>query len=77
MGSRLEAIAAAVGGPTNLKPAEVSLQDAVFGQSVVRTLELAIEVAGRMKHDYIGTEHILLGILSDGASCSSQALLTA
>jgi len=75
MGSCLEEIAAAVGGPTNLKSAGVSLQDAIFGQSVARTLGLAVAVAGRMHHDYLGTEHILLGILSDAASCTSRALL--
>ena len=29
-------------------------------------LELAIQVANRMNHNYVGTEHILLGLLSDG-----------
>lgn len=29
-------------------------------------LELAVEVANRMNHNYVGTEHILLGLLSDG-----------
>lgn len=33
---------------------------------VKHVLELAIEVANRMTHNYVGTEHILLGILSDG-----------
>lgn len=29
-------------------------------------LELAVEVANHMNHNYVGTEHILLGLLSDG-----------
>lgn len=29
-------------------------------------LELAVQVANRMNHNYVGTEHILLGLLSDG-----------
>ena len=29
-------------------------------------LELAVQIANRMKHNYVGTEHILLGLLSDG-----------
>ncbi len=33
---------------------------------VKHVLELAIEVANRMNHNYVGTEHILLGLLSDG-----------
>ena len=33
---------------------------------VKHVLELAVEVANHMKHNYVGTEHILLGLLSDG-----------
>lgn len=33
---------------------------------VKNVLELAVEVANRMNHNYVGTEHILLGLLSDG-----------
>lgn len=33
---------------------------------VKHVLELAVEVANHMNHNYVGTEHILLGMLSDG-----------
>ena len=33
---------------------------------VKHLLELAVQVANRMNHNYVGTEHILLGLLSDG-----------
>ena len=33
---------------------------------VKNVLELAVQVANRMNHNYVGTEHILLGLLSDG-----------
>lgn len=33
---------------------------------VKHVLELAIQVANRMNHNYVGTEHILLGLFSDG-----------
>lgn len=33
---------------------------------VKHVLELAIQVANRMNHNYVGTEHILLGLISDG-----------
>ena len=33
---------------------------------VKHVLELAVEVANHMNHNYVGTEHILLGLLSDG-----------
>ena len=35
---------------------------------VKHVLELAIQIANRMNHNYVGTEHILLGLLSDGSS---------
>ena len=34
---------------------------------VKHVLELAIQIANRMNHNYVGTEHILLGLLSDGS----------
>ena len=33
---------------------------------VKHVLELAVEVSNHMNHNYVGTEHILLGLLSDG-----------
>ena len=33
---------------------------------VKNVLESAVQVANRMNHNYVGTEHILLGLLSDG-----------
>ena len=33
---------------------------------VKHVLQLAVEVANHMNHNYVGTEHILLGLLSDG-----------
>ena len=33
---------------------------------VKHVLELAVQIANRMNHNYVGTEHILLGLLSDG-----------
>ena len=33
---------------------------------VKHVLELAVEVANHMNHNYVGTEHILLGVVSDG-----------
>ena len=41
---------------------------------VKRVLELAIESANRMQHNYVGTEHILLGLLSDGGGVAVAIL---
>lgn len=41
---------------------------------VKHVLELAVEVANRMNHNYVGTEHILLGLLSDGGGVAAGLL---
>ena len=41
---------------------------------VKHVLELAIQVANQMNHNYVGTEHILLGLLSDGSSVAVAIL---
>ncbi len=48
-------------GRGNKKPSSVYMTP-----RVKHVLELAVEVANRMNHNYVGTEHILLGLLSDG-----------
>lgn len=39
-----------------------------------RVMALAKEEAERLKHNYIGTEHILLGIVKDKNSVAAQVL---
>ncbi len=41
------------------------------GENVLR---LAQEAAGELGHDYVGCEHILLGILRDGGGVAYRAL---
>ena len=41
---------------------------------VKHVLELAVEVANHMNHNYVGTEHILLGLLSDGGGVAVSIL---
>ena len=41
---------------------------------VKHVLELAIQVANHMNHDYVGTERILLGLLSDGSGVAVAIL---
>jgi ATP-dependent Clp protease ATP-binding subunit ClpA len=45
-----------------------------FTPRAKKTLELALREATQLHHNYIGTEHILLGILSDDQDSSAQAL---
>jgi hypothetical protein len=39
-----------------------------------RTIELAVDEARRLDHHYIGTEHLLLGILREGQGIGAQVL---
>ena len=45
-----------------------------FTQKANRALNLAIESAQDMGHNYVGTEHILLGLLSEGTGVAAAAL---
>ncbi len=46
-----------------------------FTQRSQRALELSLESAARMGHNYIGTEHILLGLLREEGGVASKLLL--
>ena len=43
-------------------------------QNAIKVIQYAIEEARNLKHDYIGTEHILLGLLRVNEGIASQVL---
>lgn len=45
-----------------------------FSVAAHRSIDLAGDEARRLKHPYIGTEHLLLGLLAEGHSPAAQAL---
>jgi quercetin dioxygenase-like cupin family protein len=45
-----------------------------FSEGARRVLQLAQEEAQRFNHNYIGTEHVLLGLLREGEGLAAQAL---
>jgi hypothetical protein len=45
-----------------------------FTPRAKRVLELSLREAMQLGHNYIGTEHILLGLLSEGAGVAAQVL---
>jgi len=45
-----------------------------FTNRARRVVVLAQEEARRLKHDYIGTEHILLGLIADGEGTAARVL---
>ena len=46
-----------------------------FTPRAKRVLELSLREALRLKHNYIGTEHILLGLLREGDGVAAQVLV--
>ena len=64
-----EAIESVIGRGTGKGEGEVSLVP-----RAKRSLELAIDEARQLKHDFIGTEHLLLGILREGDNVAAGIL---
>jgi ATP-dependent Clp protease ATP-binding subunit ClpC len=49
----------------------------VFDPSAKRVIELAFEEARRLGHAYVGTEHLLLGLIAEGKSIGAKVLVAA
>lgn len=56
-------------------PPLVTMGQLPFTPRTKRALELATEEAIALRHSYIGTEHLLLGLLREGEGIASQVLL--
>ncbi len=54
--------------------AVVSGEEIAFTPRAKKVLELAVEEARRFNHSYIGTEHILLGLLKEGEGIAAKVL---
>ncbi|MCZ4119163.1 Clp protease N-terminal domain-containing protein [Streptomyces sp. H39-S7] len=73
LGASPEAVRAAVGTPgAEGEPVEGHVPFAAAGK---KALHLVLREALRLGHNYIGTEHILLGVLSDDQDPAAQALV--
>ncbi len=55
-------------------PPSITAQQLPFTPRAKRVLELAKEEAGNLGHDYIGTEHLLLGLLRESEGVAAQVL---
>ena len=45
-----------------------------FTERARNVMQLADQEARRLRHDYVGTEHILLGIIREGSGVASNVL---
>jgi Clp amino terminal domain, pathogenicity island component len=61
---------------TTLGPTVGAVPDHIpFALDSKKTLELTLREALRLGHNYVGTEHILLGLLSDAATPGARTLI--
>jgi len=56
-------------------PATIVSGDIPFTPKAKKVIELAMEEARDLGHNYIGTEHLLLGLIHEGEGVASQVLL--
>lgn len=57
-----------------LKRNEDELQDINYTPRAKKALELAVDEAQKLGHNYVGTEHILLGLMREGEGIAAQVL---
>ena len=55
--------------------AKECVMNRMFSDRVKRVMQLAREEAARLGHNYIGTEHLLLGIIREGECSATQVLM--
>jgi len=75
MGVSLENIRLEIEKLVQPGPATQIIGDIPFTPRAKKALELAAEEARSLGHNYIGTEHLLLGLLREGEGVASQVLL--
>jgi len=56
-------------------PETVVSGDIPFTPKAKKVIEMAMDEARRLGHNYIGTEHLLLGLIREGEGAASQVLL--
>ncbi len=75
MGLSLENIRLEIEKLVQPGPATQIIGDIPFTPRAKKALELAAEEARTLGHNYIGTEHLLLGLIREGEGIASQVLL--
>ncbi len=75
MGTSLDIIRLEVEKLVHPGPTTQILGDIPFTPRAKKVLEIAAEEARSLGHNYIGTEHILLGLIREGEGVASQVLL--
>ena len=76
MGLSLDKIRLEIEKLVQAGPATVVSGDIPFTPRAKRVVELSMEEARGLGHNYIGTEHLLLGLLREGEGVAAQVLLS-
>jgi len=74
LGVDIESLAAEIEQQVQRGTAVVSSDEIAFTPRAKKVLELAVEEARRFNHSYIGTEHILLGLVKEGEGIAAKVL---
>ena len=75
LGLDLETIKVGVDKLVTKGSATMMMGEVPYTPRAKRALELAVEEARSLGHNYIGTEHLLLGLISEGEGVAAQVLL--
>lgn len=74
MGVDLESVRIEVENLTTPSADTLTIGDPQFTPSAKKVLELAAEESQKLGHNYIGTEHLLLGLIQEGEGVAARAL---
>ena len=74
LGVDVEALAIEIESQITRGNAVVSSDEIIFTPRAKKVLELAVEEARNLNHNYIGTEHILLGLVKEGEGIAAKVL---
>jgi len=74
MGLKLETVRLEVERQIGVGPDQKMIGNLPYTPRVKQVLALAAKEAGMLNHTYVGTEHILLGLLSEGNGVAARVL---
>ena len=74
LGVDIEALALEIEQQCQRGTANVQGEEIAFTPRAKKVLELAVDEARRFNHSYIGTEHILLGLIKEGEGIAAKVL---
>lgn len=75
LGLSLESIRLEVEKLVQFGPSTIVSGDIPFTPKAKKVIELAMDEARRLGHNYIGTEHLLLGLIKEGEGVASHVLM--